>query len=171
MSRSDRKDIVMTARKGTKTDSLELVRTDEKTKVKDVTADKQGTWDELLKEEREVYTVDTHNFYAEEAALKQQIEELKAKKHMAEVEKLNKLGEVAAKKIDYIRRHKDIILPLISHTNASCAKNSNNGFYRNSYGEQDYECPRCALEELLNDEYEARNWNVSFEVTLEKLDK
>lgn len=63
----------------------------------------------------------------------------------------NFFSEAQHSKVEYIRKHKDIILPLFKHIKGCSDENSYNGIVMDNYYRYiEFDCPRCALIQLLN---------------------
>lgn len=91
-----------------------------------------------------------------------QIEKIKDKE-------LNKRRENAKDQMVKLRQYKDFILSEIlpKHDRSSCNDdNVCNGLDTADYG---YRCTRCTLLELLEDEWRDGDYEVSFNVTIEKI--
>lgn len=103
----------------------------------------------------------------EERMLYEKLNRIKEEKDAIHEEELNAKKKEVAKKIDYIREHQDIILPLISHDRTSCSDvNPANG-YNCEYGSR---CRKCHLIEILNGEWGAGDFEVDFDVHINQIE-
>ena len=94
-----------------------------------------------------------------EKELNRQMEELKNQQR-------NLLSESQHSKVEYIRKHKDIILPLFKHIGDCSDENPYNGIDMSDYsGYTEVDCPRCALIQLLD--YSEYTYGVDFDFSLD----
>lgn len=97
---------------------------------------------------------------ARRAELMAQIGELDKKEEEIHQEELQERRELARKKIDYLREHRDFVLSLIKHDRSSCSDDHVvNGYGYGSDGHERARCRKCFLIELLNGE-----WGDDFDV-------
>lgn len=103
--------------------------------------------EELEAEERELY----------EKICNVKKEEIRQKELIEKKEKV-------AKRIQYLRENKDIILPLLDHSCKSC----NDDNYCNGYITSDgyARCNKCFLIEILNGEWGEGDFEVTFDVNI-----
>lgn len=93
------------------------------------------------------------------------IENQKQKLHE---EELQKRREAVAAKIVELRKHKDALLSLVSHSRTSCSdENPCNGYGTADYGAR---CMKCHLIKILNDEWNDEMFDVEFEVRITKVE-
>lgn len=78
-------------------------------------------------------------------------------------EEINKRQKLAHERIEYIKEHADIILPLLEHNRSSCSDED----VSNGYSEftKYARCNKCHLLEILNGEHSDR-FDVKFEVVI-----
>lgn len=81
---------------------------------------------------------------------------------LKEIELQEKQKEVE-KRINYIKEHSDIILPLIQHDRSSCSDTNRCNGYDSSY--RGSRCKKCHLLDILDDYYDNR-FDVEFEVVI-----
>lgn len=95
--------------------------------------------------------------------------ELKARKTELKGIELLKLRTDAIYRINYIKKHADIILPLIEHERSSCSDDN----ICNGYGSADYgaRCKKCHLLEILNGDYDAGDFYVDFDIIIRDVDQ
>ena len=87
----------------------------------------------------------------EEKELYEKLNKIKAEKEEIRQHEIKEKEKEVEKKLDYIRKHQDIILPLIKHDRTSCSdENPCNGY---SYCDGHARCGKCFLTEILNGEW------------------
>lgn len=98
-----------------------------------------------------------------EKELYEKLNEIKEEKEEIRQQKISDKRKEVAKKIRYIREHKDVILPLLKHSIASCSdENPCNGYITGGY----VRCNKCWLMEILDNEWYDKNdgENIDFDI-------
>lgn len=99
----------------------------------------------------------------EEQVLYEKLNKIKEEKNAIHEEELKAKKKEVEKEIDYIRKHQDIILPLISHDCSSCSDEIPSNGYSHEYGAK---CRKCHLIEILNNEWGTGDFEVDFEIII-----
>jgi hypothetical protein len=93
---------------------------------------------------------------------------LELRRQALKAEEVDKKRRDIQEKIDSFLPNRDLILSLFDHSRTSCSdKNVSNGFMHSvGYAR----CSKCHLIEILNGHYDAGEFDISFDVTITKVE-
>ena len=102
-----------------------------------------------------------------EKELLKKLNKIKEEKEEIRQKKVAEKKEEVAKKIEYLREHKDIIIPLLKHSRTSCSdEHPYNGYsYYSGYAR----CKKCYLIEILNGEW-GNEIDITFDVEFSNIE-
>lgn len=101
------------------------------------------------------------------AALEKQREQLNKQKEEIEAKKNGLVAEIRRLKLNYIKEHKDIILPLFKHIGDCSDEKPYNGFNKTSHSLYCI-CSRCGLIQVINEDWGTFNYDFDFNITFSK---
>lgn len=100
----------------------------------------------------------------EEKDLYNKLNKIKEERELIKQQKLEEKKSIVAKKIQYIRENRDIILPLFEHSRTSCSDdNVCNGY---SHATKNARCNKCWLIEILDGDYVDGDFDVEFDINI-----
>lgn len=114
----------------------------------------------------EIYEAE-RNINEQLTSLEKQREQLNKQKEEIEAKKNGLVADIRRSKLNYIKEHKDIILPLFKHIGNCSDEKPYNGFDKTSPSLY-CACSRCGLIQVVNEDWGTFNIDFDFDITFFK---